>query len=221
MHGFGSVDLSTNRLGDVSVLAKSASSLTRVYLSNNEISDISALSDCTLLENVYLDDNSISSISALANKPSLKELSAQSNAIGDITALKDSKSLEYVNLCGNDISDMSALSELLSTASVYMDLSSNNISAVSLACVSYSFLNLHGNPLNDVGNLPSADVFTLIIDYSENIDFSAFEDNRFNKAYISECPLDKQLSVKDSIGEYRVEFVSDQEANELPAQLAN
>lgn len=216
-----SVDLSTNRLGDVSVLAKSASSLTRAYLSNNEISDISALFDCTLLENVYLDDNSISSISALANKPSLKELSAQSNAIGDITALKDSKSLEYVNLCGNDISDMSALSEMLSTASVYMDLSSNNISAVSLACVSYSFLNLHGNPLNDVGNLPSADVFTLIIDYLENIDFSAFEDNRFNKAYISECPLDKQLSVKDSIGEYRVEFVSEQEANELPAQLAN
>ncbi len=216
-----SVDLSSNKLVDISVFAKSASTLTNVYLSNNEIVDISALADCTLLENIYLDDNSINSISALANKSALKKISAQNNAIYDIAVLKDSKSLEYVNLGGNDISDMSAFSGIWSKSSVYMDLSSNNISAVSLASVSYSFLNLHGNPLNDVGNLPSADVFNLILDYSESIDFSAFKNSEFNKVYVSECPLDRQLSVKNSIGEYSVEFVSSQEADELPSKLIN
>ncbi len=216
-----SVDLSSNKLVDISVFAKSASTLTNVYLSDNEIVDISALADCTLLENIYMDDNSINSISALANKSALKKISAQNNAIYDIAVLKNSKSLEYVNLGGNDISDMSAFSGIWSKSSVYMDLSSNNISAVSLASVSYSFLNLHGNPLNDVGNLPSADVFNLILDYSESIDFSALKNSEFNKVYVSECPLDRQLSVKNSIGEYSVEFVSSQEADELPSKLIN
>ncbi len=216
-----SVHLSSNKLVDISVFAKSASTLTNVYLSNNEIVDISALADCTLLENVYLDDNSINSISALANKSALKKISVQNNAVDDIAMLKDSKSLEYVNLGGNDISDMSAFSGIWSKNSVYMDLSGNNISEASLAAVSYSFLNLHGNPLSDTGNLPSADVFNLILDYSESIDFSAFKNSEFNKVYVSECPLDRQISVADSIGEYRVEFVTSQQADELPAELAN
>lgn len=46
--------------------------LMRAYLSNNEISDISALSDCTLLENVYLDDNLMVLISRYKTSRRLK-----------------------------------------------------------------------------------------------------------------------------------------------------
>lgn len=102
---------------------------------------------------------------------------------------------------------------------VYLDLGNNNINAVLLPEITYTFLNLHGNHISEAGNLAKADVFTAVFDYSDDLDFTAFEGNKISNAYIVECPPDKQLSVKSAVG-YGIKFVSNAEAEKLPAELS-
>ncbi len=56
-------------------------SLTTLYLQDNNISDISALSGLTNLEWLYLDENNISDISALSGLTNLEELDLRGNPL--------------------------------------------------------------------------------------------------------------------------------------------
>lgn len=88
------------------------SDVTKLDLSDCSITDISALSVCTSLEELRLSGNYIRDIGPLLDIPKLRVLDLSNNMISDIRPLMSITTLEHLNLAGNKISSITALSQL-------------------------------------------------------------------------------------------------------------
>ncbi|MYK51262.1 MAG: leucine-rich repeat domain-containing protein, partial [Gemmatimonadetes bacterium] len=101
-------------------------SLERLFLENNSISDVTPLSNLTSLESLYLSSNNISDVTPLSNLTSLERLFLENNSISDVTPLSNLTSLETLFLSSNNISDVTPLSNL--TSLKWLGLGNNSIS---------------------------------------------------------------------------------------------
>ena len=130
-----------------------ATNLTTLYLSQNEISDISALAELTNLTRLDLSNNNISDISTLANLTNLTELSLDLNGISDISTLANLTNLTTLYLHNNNISDISALAELTNLRGLH--LYANNISDISALAelTTLTELYLRNNQISDISAL--------------------------------------------------------------------
>ncbi len=115
--GMGSLYLAENSISDISALS-GLTQLTHLYLAGNSISDISALSGLTSMVNLDLNNNSISNISALSGMTSMLSLALNNNSISDISALSGMTLMASLALNNNSISDISALSGMTSLLAV-------------------------------------------------------------------------------------------------------
>lgn len=88
------------------------SDVTKLDLSDCSITDLSALSVCTSLEELRMSGNYIRDISPLLDIPKLRVLDLSNNMISDIRPLMSITTLEHLNLAGNKISSITALSQL-------------------------------------------------------------------------------------------------------------
>ena len=88
------------------------SDVTKLDLSDCSITDLSALSVCTSLEELRLSGNYIRDIGPLLDIPKLRVLDLSNNMISDIRPLMSITTLEHLNLAGNKISSITALSQL-------------------------------------------------------------------------------------------------------------
>lgn len=88
-------------------------SVTIISANNNNISDISRLSEFVSVRELYLSDNRIKNIDSLKQLFNLKTLVISSNLIDDITSLKELKNLENLDISNNKkLKNLSALYEL-------------------------------------------------------------------------------------------------------------
>jgi internalin A len=97
-----SLDLSSNKIIDISLLKKS-NTMKSLDLSYNDIYDLSPLINLTNLEYLELHYNFIKDISPLGNLSNLKELNLKGNRIDNIEPLKTLNHLEYLFLSNNPI----------------------------------------------------------------------------------------------------------------------
>ena len=89
------------------------SSVTIISANNNNISDISRLSEFVSARELYLSDNRIKNIDSLKQLFNLKTLVISSNLIDDITSLKELKNHENLDISNNKkLKNLSALYEL-------------------------------------------------------------------------------------------------------------
>ena len=88
------------------------SDVTKLGLSDCSITNLSALSVCTSLEELRLSGNYIRDIGPLLDIPKLRVLDLSNNMISDIRPLMSMTTLEHLNLAGNKISSITALSQL-------------------------------------------------------------------------------------------------------------
>ena len=95
------------------VYVKAIQNLTELYLSDNQIQDISVLANLTNLTSLGLRDNKIQDISALANLTNLTSLDLWDNKIQDISALANLTNLTSLDLWDNKIQDISVLASLI------------------------------------------------------------------------------------------------------------
>jgi hypothetical protein len=93
---------------------------TRIDLSWENISDISALSGFTKLTRLDLSYNNITDISALEGLTGLTSLDLWNNDISDISALSGLTNLTYLDLDSNNISDITALEGLAKLKTLYL-----------------------------------------------------------------------------------------------------
>ncbi|MCP4033902.1 MAG: leucine-rich repeat domain-containing protein, partial [Herbaspirillum sp.] len=124
--------------------------LTKLWLYNNEVSDISAVAGLTNLTELDLSDNEISDISAVAGLTNLIELDLSDNEISDISAVAGLTNLTELDLSDNEISDITALEGL--TNLTELDLSDNEISDITAleGLTNLTELDLLGNRINDI-----------------------------------------------------------------------
>lgn len=88
-------------------------SVTIISANNNNISDISRLSEFVSVRELYLSDNRIKNIDSLKQLFNLKTLVISSNLIDDITSLKELKNLENLDISNNKkLKNLSALYKL-------------------------------------------------------------------------------------------------------------
>lgn len=128
--------LSRNQVSDISPLA-GLSKLTDLDLRWNQVSDISALGESTRIRTLDLRWNEISDLSALAGLSELLYLFMECNRVSDISALAGSTDMQWLSLTDNLVCDISALKGL--TCLQYIWLDSNLIDDIS-ALVENSYL---------------------------------------------------------------------------------
>ena len=146
------LNLSNNFISDISALGN-LTSLTGLYLSDNSISDISSLSGLTQLTHLDLSSNSLTDISALSGMTSMTNLHLSRNALTDISALSGMTAITTVSLDYNLIFDISALSSMPLMLS--LNLRSNNVGDISAlsGMTLMETLDLWSNKITDVSAL--------------------------------------------------------------------
>lgn len=211
------VNINGNKVEDISVLSKSKDTLKKVCLSFNNISNISAVSNCAQLQTLVFDGNAVNNLDALKGLSGLTVISARNNRITDIAGLSECTGIQYLDLSGNLITDASALGEALSYANlkITVNLSNNKLTAIdSLPNINYAFLSLYGNEISDLTPLKDKNSDVYILDYSENSDYSVLNDN-FNNYNFLNCPADKQKHLEATFDKSQINFIDTQEAEQL------
>jgi len=141
------LNLSNNKISDVSALA-GLTQLTDLHLGFNKISDVSGLKELKQLTNLELYSNQISDVSALKELTHLTGLNLSENKIDDVGPSKELKQLKSLDLGFNQISDVSALKELKRLTN--LNLRDNQIGDVSALKALNQLIRLH---LEDNPNL--------------------------------------------------------------------
>lgn len=109
-----------NQISDIRPLTGlTKTRLEYLYLENNQIEDISALSEMTALKEVFLNNNLITELPKLDDMTSLTWLIIDHNRLKDITNVKYLTSLEMLYVYANQLSDLSAVGELTNLVSLY------------------------------------------------------------------------------------------------------
>ncbi|MEG4878875.1 leucine-rich repeat domain-containing protein, partial [Microcoleus sp. CZ3-B4] len=146
--------LSNNQISDITPL-QSLTNLTHLNLYGNQISDITPLQSLTNLTNLYLHCNQISDITLLQSLTNLTKLYLSNNQISDITPLQSLTNLTHLHLYNNQISDITPLQSL--TNLTYLNLANNQISDITLlqSLTNLTDLHLYNNQISDITPLQS------------------------------------------------------------------
>jgi len=123
--------------------------VTVLNLVNNQISDITPLSELTNLSRLVLSHNQIIDTTPLAKLKNLESLSLSFNEINDISPLSELTNLSSLDLSYNQISDITPLSELTELKTLHFE--NNQISDISplIGLINLSGTNFRNNLLTD------------------------------------------------------------------------
>ena len=123
------------------------SSLTALFLWDNQISDIKPLESLTNLTALFLDNNKISDIKPLESLTNLTGLLLENNKISDIKPLESLTNLTVLSLGKNQISDIKPLQSLTNLS--VLSLGNNQISNIKPleSLTKLTEIPLSGNPI--------------------------------------------------------------------------
>ncbi|MGN0637872.1 MAG: leucine-rich repeat domain-containing protein [Huintestinicola sp.] len=138
----GTLDLSGKGLKNKDIAdLKYMTKLSEIIISDNSLTDLSALSGLTQLEKLTYHNNNVSDLSFAKNLTKLKVIGAENNGITDLSPLSGMSGLEEIWLQNNNISDMSPLKKCTKVNS--LSLSGNPIKDCSAASGMKKIRNLH------------------------------------------------------------------------------
>ena len=146
------LDLSDNSISDITALA-SFPNLTYANLSRNAISSLEPLKELTNLQELYLAENDLTALDALSGFRQLKILDITDNAVTSIEPLAPMRELTELSAGGNALTDASGLAGCISLTR--LDLSNNeltNVDAVKNLTL-LTHLNFSHNAVEAVPNL--------------------------------------------------------------------
>ena len=147
------IEDSLDKASGATITRAEMATLTRIDARDTNIHNLVGLEYATSLIKLYLAGNSISDVSPLSNLTRLTELDIQHNAISDVSLLSNLTGLTKLDLEGNSISDASPLSNL--TRLTFLDISANSMSDLShlSGLIHLKHLKLFGNSISDVSPL--------------------------------------------------------------------
>lgn len=150
--------------------------LTRLYLINCGIENISFLEELPQLTHISFYGNEITDITPLASCRDLVEISLACNHISDISVIKQLEKLEEAGLHGNEISSIEPLRGLRNLKGV--NITSNQIADLSPLedCYRLEALGAGDNRITDITPLKKLTrLYNLALDYNQIGDISALE----------------------------------------------
>lgn len=206
--------LAGNCLTDVSVLEKSAATLTYLSLSGNALDseDLEFLEDSVLMEELYLDglalhDPYFEDLGYVALMENLKKLSAVGCGLTEIPSLTLCKKLTYLSLANNELRTTYGMENMSLSAALTLDLSYNPIETLRyLPQVQYAILALYGVDA-DLETLPEVEGRILGLDYQEGLESTHLAAKTFSSYFLLGCPENEKVKTEDLLGSYRVQFL--------------
>lgn len=173
--------LDANHLGisDLTGL-QTATNLTTLRLSNNNLGNIDLLIGLKKMQYLYLNGNSsINSLLALADMNDLRRLRAQDCSINNINVVSNFKKLESLSLNNNNISDITPIQDINTLRSLY--LAGNNILDINVFKDSdvnkLTELDLSDNLISDINALSGLiKLINLQLRYNDITDINALKD---------------------------------------------
>ncbi len=146
--------LMNNQISDITPL-NGLTNLQILSLENNQINDVSPLTGLTNLQELGLGSNKISDISSLSNLTNLQTLQLYNNQIRDISHLGSLTNLMELRLYNNQIRDISRLSNLTNLQG--LNLAANQIGEIKplSSLTNLKWLILGSNQINDISPLSS------------------------------------------------------------------
>ncbi len=168
------VFLDNNNLSDISLLSQMPM-ITTLTLSNNDIDseDISVLADKVYLEYLSLNNNNISDISSLKKLTALTELRLHCNSIKTISPLKDMTLLKNLYLGDNNIADISDLRYLELLEVLYLNDNEHIADILDLYDMrNMKILNISNCSVNQINSLKNMSELREL--YAENNEIAAF-----------------------------------------------
>ena len=164
------LSLEDNQISDITPLSELAA-LVNLRLFENQIQTIDPLSGLMSLKSVYLYANQIRNIAPLSGLAALQTLWLGNNQISDITPLSNLKNLVHLHLDENEISDITPLSGLTALQTLWLD--HNQISNIIPLSGLESLLRLYldYNEISDIDPLSELEsLLWLNLDYNEITD---------------------------------------------------
>ncbi|MHC4655951.1 MAG: leucine-rich repeat domain-containing protein [Planctomycetota bacterium] len=120
--------LENNQITDMTPLA-GLKKLSRLQIRRNQIADLSPLAALSNMESLWLGENEIIDIAPLAALTKLGGLSLSNNKIRDISPLAGLRNLGFLDISNNRLTDISQLTDLDKLAGLY--LNNNQITDIS------------------------------------------------------------------------------------------
>lgn len=109
-------------------------SLNKLYLAYNDITDISFIENLTLMDNLNLESMSITDITPIKNLKSITRLSLYNLDISDLSPIAGLTSVKTMNLCLNNIRSISPLANLTSLTELRLgeweDVNNNTVNNI-------------------------------------------------------------------------------------------
>ena len=174
--------------------------LESLYLSDNNLSDITPLSSLTNLRALYLKGNRLDDISAMAAMPHLVEVDIQFNPVEDLSPIGGAKELVWLDMKECEVEDLSAIQNCALLTSI--DCSGNQIFDLSplTGLVRLSYLDARGNALS--GNVDSLKNLTALtfLDLRDNeiTDVSALAElSSLRYLYLEGNPIEDYSPVRN------------------------
>ena len=147
---------------EIAVIAglESTVSLKELFLSDNQIEDLSPIAGSTILEALDLNQNNVSDISSLADMTNLSSLGLSGNAVSDLSPLAELAVLNSLELRANAVSDISSLAGLANPA--FLDLSGDSVTDLSplAGLTRLRCLGLWHSPVSDISPLARLNALT-------------------------------------------------------------
>ncbi|MBQ6836353.1 MAG: TIR domain-containing protein [Clostridia bacterium] len=204
-----SVSLNGNKISDISLLEKSAETLQKVYLADNNIADPSCLGKCEGIRYLNLAGNNITDIKWTENLRSIDGLNLADNELTGRLEIENLPELTYLVLSRNKITDFAG--KLKNETRALLMLDGNKLENFDVDYAgSYEMLLLGDTGLEDFESIYKAKG-SLMVDYSEKLDLDKLKAAGYNKIVFIGVPLDKQVAVKEKLSSVYLEFVDKME----------
>ncbi|HBM4480345.1 TPA: leucine-rich repeat domain-containing protein, partial [Listeria innocua] len=153
-----SLDLSGNKIVDISPVAGLVNLKSLRVDNNKELSDISLVAGLVNLKALYIHNCAISDISAVSNLIGLETFTADGNKLSDISPLANLTNLLRLNLSNNMIENVDVIANLNKLYLLYLD--NNKISDVSsLSGYTGAELYINKNKISDISSLSGINGF--------------------------------------------------------------
>lgn len=168
------LNLHRNAVNDLSALAGCTNIEVLDISSNPQISSIEPLMAYANLYRLDITDNNLSDISPLSQTVKLKEIKAPNNALESIDALQNCPELTYIDISNNAITDLSPLTSLLNIT--YLNFSANKVSRLPAWSTDIKLVTIDGssNLISDLTPLAGLENLNIII-MNNNSDISMIE----------------------------------------------
>jgi Leucine-rich repeat (LRR) protein/fibronectin type 3 domain-containing protein len=205
------INLEHNAIQNIDAISSVPASLKQIYLSNNDISDIFAVSGCTHVIKFELGNNDITDLSALAGLTQLETLLLNNNKISNIEALEDLNNLRCLYLDHNSISDISVLSgktalRTLTLGYNYIDISEGSAALNIIKSLSPTCEYLNYKPqTNDI--IDNSDQFFINAMIGAGADLN--NDQKISRYEMSQLSGDLDLNGKNIVDVSGIEDAAD------------